>query len=954
QGSVDDTATLDTTAPTLSIDSPIESDNVVNASEATDVLVSGTTSAEDGQEVTVDFSDGVSVVTITASVNGGEWTLLNNEVNLTSLVDTFITVNADVTDAAGNPATSAKDVITLDTTPPTLETVVLDDTEISEADDGNTVTATFTFSEEMDTSVEPIIDNNADTTLTDPINGTWSSDGTEYSLEYTVVDDNVELGNVTFDVSDAMDTAGNTMAGVTSESTDPESEVDTIAPDSPDDIDFVLLEDTISGTAEPGATIKVFDDNGNEVTLATPPEADNNGDWSITISDINGINTAEGVDGYAFTANDSVGNESGKSYLISSWTTLDALRENPEADFTLTQSLTTEQSDYAEFNSDGTGWDPIANFTGNFNGNGFNIEGLTIDKPEVENVGLFETIDGGTVKDVNLVDATIIGGERTASLAGSTTNTTIDNVDVINGQIDGDDFYAAGLVGYVIGGSASEVSFEGNVTGRLSAGGIFGRMDNGPDSDAPILEQAYSKGTVERTDDTEPFSQFHAVGGLVADAIKGATIQNSFSIAEVIGTYNGYTGGIAGRTAFNGTTLENVYAAGELSSEGTTGGLIGLMISGQQINAYYDADVTKRGVEKGSTNDTNEPVGTALNTEQMIGKVAGLDGFDETIWTLVEDQYPILTALEETPQLVIPDPSTVEETPEITNVALTSAVGRENDFLNESTLVHNSDGVLEETQDSVTATITTNMAVEFDTTNGTPSLDLVIGSETVEAVYSGNPDGNTLQFTYTIQAGDNDANGISIPANGLNLNGAIVGDLADLSGESIVGLTFDAVADNSGYKVDTIDPNAPSGMTEEQITLDGGGTTDGITGTSETNSTITVFDANDNEVASTSTEPNATAWQIALSEFSTPYTGTLSDYTFQTTDLAGNDSVIVDSTGNVVTPVVLDLNQDGTLHYADTEVALPGLDGSTTAWAGAEDGVLMWDKHGDGSLSDLD
>ncbi|WP_010520030.1 outer membrane adhesin-like protein, partial [Croceivirga radicis] len=53
-----DPITLDNTVPTIDITTPIEGDNIVNASEDNDVTVSGTTTdVEDGQIVTVTFSD---------------------------------------------------------------------------------------------------------------------------------------------------------------------------------------------------------------------------------------------------------------------------------------------------------------------------------------------------------------------------------------------------------------------------------------------------------------------------------------------------------------------------------------------------------------------------------------------------------------------------------------------------------------------------------------------------------------------------------------------------------------------------------------------------------------------------------------------------------------------------------------------------------------------------------
>jgi hypothetical protein len=54
-----------------------------------------------------------------------------------------------------------------------------------------------------------------------------------------------------------------------------------------------------------------------------------------------------------------------------------------------------------------------------------------------------------------------------------------------------------------------------------------------------------------------------------------------------------------------------------------------------------------------------------------------------------------------------------------------------------------------------------------------------------------------------------------------------------------------------------------------------------------------------------------------------------------------------------VTPVVLDLNRDGQIGYSSVTMDVNG-DGQLdlTAWAGAQDGVLVWDKYRDGLVHD--
>ena len=89
---------------------------------------------------------------------------------------------------------------------------------------------------------------------------------------------------------------------------------------------------------------------------------------------------------------------------------------------------------------------------------------------------------------------------------------------------------------------------------------------------------------------------------------------------------------------------------------------------------------------------------------------------------------------------------------------------------------------------------------------GTPRLQLNIGGTLVQANYVSGSGTNTLLFNYTIVAGNTDANGISINANALTLNG---GTIRDASNNNAV-LTAGTVADNANFLVDTTGPNVQS------------------------------------------------------------------------------------------------------------------------------------------------
>ncbi|MBD1914090.1 MULTISPECIES: hypothetical protein [unclassified Leptolyngbya] len=74
-------------------------------------------------------------------------------------------------------------------------------------------------------------------------------------------------------------------------------------------------------------------------------------------------------------------------------------------------------------------------------------------------------------------------------------------------------------------------------------------------------------------------------------------------------------------------------------------------------------------------------------------------------------------------------------------------------------------------------TLTFSEAVTVDTTAGTPSLSLTVGSETVDAAYISGSDTNALVFGYTVAAGDEDTDGIEV-GSALNLNGGTIQDTA--------------------------------------------------------------------------------------------------------------------------------------------------------------------------------
>ncbi|MGG3801263.1 halomucin [Metabacillus fastidiosus] len=128
-------------------------------------------------------------------------------------------------------------------------------------------------------------------------------------------------------------------------------------------------------------------------------------------------------------------------YIISNEDDLDNVRLNlgayyvQDADILLTKWQT------------GAGWNPIKTFTGHYDGRGFEIKDLYINRNE-NYVGLFGYASAGTVKRVKLVNVNIINKSGfTGSLLGRCTSNVYDCA-VISGSVVGEGLHVGGLIGY--------------------------------------------------------------------------------------------------------------------------------------------------------------------------------------------------------------------------------------------------------------------------------------------------------------------------------------------------------------------------------------------------------------------------------------------------------------------------------------------------------------------------
>ena len=243
----------------------------------------------------------------------------------------------------------------------------------------------------------------------------------------------------------------------------------------------------------------------------------------------------------------------------------------------------------------GEGWDPIGNsynnyFLGKFNGNGFVVKNLTINRPWNNYIGLFGNV----------------GSESNAS-----TGTNIENVGIIDCNINGGGSTGA-LVGYHRTSSHISGCFAtGSVSGTNTVGGLV--AENFYNAE---ISNCYSTCSVNGTT---------GVGGLVGRNWYSATITNCYATGNVSASENN-VGGLAGNNDESGI-IKNCVAgnssvtASEIPS--STNRIAGHNVGGIFLNNYALNTMSVQ------CNGTTVPIVPNLNDETGANAtLATLKSFD--------------------------------------------------------------------------------------------------------------------------------------------------------------------------------------------------------------------------------------------------------------------------------------------------------------------------------------
>ena len=110
--------------------------------------------------------------------------------------------------------------------------------------------------------------------------------------------------------------------------------------------------------------------------------------------------------------------------------------------------------------------------------------------------------------------------------------------------------------------------------------------------------------------------------------------------------------------------------------------------------------------------------------------------------------------------------------------------------------------------DTVRVHVTFDQGVVVDIAGGRPQLRLQVGSSTEWASYLRKPTDSTLAFGYAVKTNDVDADGLSVPADSVDLNGGTIKAASDST--TSADLSHDSVAADATRKVQGNRPRAPA------------------------------------------------------------------------------------------------------------------------------------------------
>ena len=242
------------------------------------------------------------------------------------------------------------------------------------------------------------------------------------------------------------------------------------------------------------------------------------------------------------------------------------------------------------------GWEPIGSFIkpfkAIFEGNGYAISNLMINRSNTDHAGLFAHIRRGTIVNIGLLNINIKGRVYVGGIVGSSRDSDITN-------------------SYV----------SGSVEGEREVGSLAGTITNG------TITNSYATSAVEGISN---------VGGLVG--YRNGKITNSYATGVVTGTGSN-VGGLVGNQ--NAGNITNSYATGFVSGNSDVGGLFGDSTGGTITASYWDKTTSQQTSSAGGIGKTTEDLQSPTTSGSTSTEI--YYGWRAADWHFgTSNQYPAL------------------------------------------------------------------------------------------------------------------------------------------------------------------------------------------------------------------------------------------------------------------------------------------------------------------------
>ena len=209
-----------------------------------------------------------------------------------------------------------------------------------------------------------------------------------------------------------------------------------------------------------------------------------------------------------------------------------------------------------------------------FNGNGYTISGLSIDRPSGKFLGLFSSLRESKIYDLVISNSYFSGYRQMGAISGNAESSLFERCSVVDSSLIcsvtnisgfGTHVWIGGLVGYSVKNNTFNFcEFNGELSGTYAVGGITGNAKNTKITDS-----------VSKVNLIDIEADALALGGIIGNALD-SKIFRCISEINCFNSTNGYgIGGIAGFASINETEIKCSCAKGQISGNYSIGGIIG-------------------------------------------------------------------------------------------------------------------------------------------------------------------------------------------------------------------------------------------------------------------------------------------------------------------------------------------------------------------------------------------